>query len=190
MVSGTWIPSVTLLGTHGELASFSHAIQFYVPGASADATADPPVEAGVDVYYKIRITALDSNQSTVICTYPTPLDPGVISGYYKGIFNDTLTTRAKDGTFTTLTTLGAGAGVFDTVNRDKVYEVISFKADTVRSKTFSYLAEAIDTTVGSPTYSQVVASQTYTIKAEDKNWSPGLNNLKELVSYASSKPKR
>jgi hypothetical protein len=190
MVTGTWIPSATLLGTHGELVNFSHSIQFYVPGAAADPTATPPVEAGVDVYYKIRITALDSNQSTVNCTYPTPLDPAIISGYYKGIFNDTLTTRAKDGTFTTITTLGSGGGVFDTINRDKVYEVISFKADTVRSKTFTYLAEAIDTLVGSPTYNQVVASQNYTIKAEDKNWTPGLNNLRELVSYASSKSKR
>jgi hypothetical protein len=185
-----WVPSATLLGTHGELETFSHSIQYYVPGTTADPTATPPVEAGVDFYYKIRITALDSNQSTVSCTYPTPLDPGIISGYYKGIFNDTLTTRAKDGSFTTVTTLGSGAGVFNAVNRDKVYEVISFKADTVRSKTFSYLAEAIDTMVGSPTYNQVIISQIYTIKAEDKNWTPGLNNLKELVSYASSKSKR
>jgi hypothetical protein len=190
MVSGTWIPSATLLGTYGELVTFSHSIQFYVPGTVADPTATPPVEAGADIYYRVRITALDSNQSTVSCTYPTPLDPGIISGYYKGIFNDILTTRAKDGNFTTITTLGNGGGVFETINRDKVYEVISFKADTVRSKTFSYLAEAIDTVLLSPTYNQVVASQTYTIKAEDKNWTPGLNNLKELVSYASSKPKR
>jgi hypothetical protein len=187
MIDGTWIPSASLLGTHGELANFSHSIQFYVPGATADPIAVPPVEAGVDTYYRIRITALDSNQITVSTTYPTPLDPAIISGYYKGIFNDTLTTRAKDGSFTTITTLGSGSGVFDAVNRDKVYEVISFKADTIRSKTFSYLAEAIDTTVGSPTYNQVVANKTYTIKAEDKNWTPGLNNLKELVTYASSK---
>lgn len=183
----TWIPETTLLGTHGELVTFSHEIQYYEPGGEADPLADPPVEAGADTYYPVRITPQEPNSNTINYTYPDSLDPAVISGYYKGIFNDTLTTRSPEGSFTTITTLGNGGGVFETVNRQKVYEVISFKADTIRSKTFSYLAEAVDTDPLSPTYNQVIASQIYTIKAEDKNWTPGMINLKELVSYASNK---
>jgi hypothetical protein len=49
------------------------------------------------------------------------------------------------------------------------------------------LAEAIDTNPLSPTYLDTIASKLYTIKAEDRNWTPGLIALKELVSYASSK---
>jgi hypothetical protein len=184
-----WIPETTLLGTYGEFATFSHEIQYYEPGEAGDPEAIPPVEAGEDIYYPVRITPQEVNPNTINYSYPEPVDPAIISGYYKGIFNDSLTTRAKDGSFTTITTLGNGGGVFDTVNRDKVYEVISFKADPVRSKTFTYLAEAIDMNPLSPTYLDVMASQSYTIKAEDRNWTPGLNNLKELVSYASSKPK-
>jgi hypothetical protein len=110
-------------------------------------------------------------------------NPGVIAGYYKGIFNDQLTTRNQDGTFTTITTLGAPEGsVWDKVDRNKLAQVISFKADTTRSRTFTYLAEALDTDG-----TTVLASQTYTILARDLNWTPGLVSLKELVAYASSK---
>lgn len=186
MVYGTWLPSESLLGTYAELDIFSNTIRFYVPGATADPAAVPPVESGVDVYYKVRITAVDFIQSTVSYTYPIPLDPATISGYYSRCFNDTLTTRAINGTFTTITS-DNGFGVFDSVNRNTLYEVISFKADVERSKIITYLAEAIDTVLSSPTYNQVVASKVYTIKVEDKNWTPGMLNLKELVSYASSK---
>jgi hypothetical protein len=184
-VTGTWVPSTTALGTHAELETFIHTIRFFVPGAAADPTATPPVEAGADVYYKIRITALDANQNTVSCTYPTPLDPASISGYYKGIFNDTLTTRDRAGNLKTITTLQQNQSVFSAVDRTAKH-VISFIADSTRSRTFNYLAEAIDTVLLSPTYNQVVASQNYTIKAEDRNWTPGQTALKELVSYTES----
>ena len=173
-----WTPSDTLLGTHAELETFSHSIQYYIEGAAGDPEAIPPVPAGEDVYYDVRITPQQTNPDTV--TFTTG-DPGIISGYYKGIFNDSLTTRAPDGTLTTITTLGEPEGsVFSKVNRDAVYEVISFKADTTRSRTLTYLAEALDG-------DEVVASQVYTILAQDTNWTPGQISLKELVSHASSK---
>jgi hypothetical protein len=175
-----WVPSDTLLGTHAELASFSHTVEYYVEGAAGDPDAVPPVEAGEPTYYDVRLIPQETNPNTIIFTAG---NPGTISGYYKGIFNDSLTTRAKDGSFTTITTLGSNAGVFDAVNRSNVYEVISFKADTTRSRTFTYLAQAYD-----PLFpNTIVASQTYTVLAEDKNWTPGLINLKELVTYASNK---
>jgi hypothetical protein len=174
-----WLPEDTLLGTHAELESFSHSIQYYIEGAAGDPEADPPVEGGEDVYYNVRIIPQQNNPDTV--TFTTG-DPGIISGYYKGIFNDSLTTRAPDGTLTTITTLSPPEGsVFSKVSRNNVYEVISFKADTTRSRTLTYLAEALDED------NEVISSQVYTILAQDRNWTPGLIALKELVSYASSK---
>lgn len=176
-----WVPSETLLGTHAELASFTHNIQYFVEGAPGDPLAIPPVPAGENTYYNVRIIPQQTNPNTVIFTAG---NPGVISGYYKGIFNDSLTTRSPEGSFTTITTLGVPEGsVFTKVNRNNVYEVISFKADTTRSRTLTYLAEAYD-----PLFpNTVVASQMYSILAQDLNWTPGQLALKELVSYASSK---
>ncbi len=176
-----WVPSTTLLGTYAELASFTHNIEYYVEGAAGDPLAIPPVPAGDNTYYNVRIIPQQTNPNTVTFTAG---NPGIISGYYRGIFNDSLTTRAPDGNLTTITTLGEPQGsVFTKVNRSSVYEVISFKADTTRSRTFTYLAEAYD-----PLFpNTVIASQTYTILAQDTNWTPGQLALKELVSYASSK---
>ena len=175
-----WTPEESLLGTHAELESFSHNIRYYVEGEAGDPLAVPPVTAGEDVYYDVRITPQQSNPNTVSFTTG---EPGIISGFYKGIFNDSLTTRSPDGQLTTITTLGVPEGsVFSKVNRTNVHEVISFKADTTRSRTLTYLAEAL-----AEDGVTVVASKVYTILAQDRNWTPGLIALKELVSYASSK---
>lgn len=172
-----WTPTETLLGTHAELETFTHSIEYVVAGASGDPEAVPPVPAGEDIRYTVRITPQQSNPETVSFTTG---DPGIISGFYKSIFNDSLTTRSPTGQLTTITTLGTPEGsVFDKVDRTNLYEVISFKADTTRSRTLTYLAEALDE-------STVIASQVYTILAQDRNWTPGLVALKELVSYASS----
>ena len=175
-----WNPTETLLGTHAELENFSHSIQYYDEGAAGDPLAVPPVEAGEPVYYNVRITAQQFNPNTVEFTAG---DPGIISGFYKGIFNDTLTTRNKDGSFNTITTLGDPEGsIWTKVDTTNLSQVISFKADTTRSRTLTYLAEAYD-----PLDPEViVASQTYTILAQDRNWDPGKLALKELVSYASN----
>ena len=176
-----WSPTNTLLGTHGELASFSHTVQYYDEGTAADPLAVPPVAAGEPVYYNVRLIPQESNPNTI--TFSAG-DPASISGYYKGIFNDTLVTRDKAGNFTTVTTLtGGDGGVFDKVNRETLHEVISFKADTSRSRTFNYVAQAYNPL----TPNVIVATQNYTVLAQDKNWTPGLLNLKELVSYARSK---
>lgn len=172
-----WTPEESLLGTHAELESFTHNIRYYVAGIAGDAEAIPPVAAGEDIYYDVRITPQQVNPNTVIFTAG---DPGIISGFYKGIFNDSLTTRNESGNITTITTLGTPEGsVFEKVSRTGLSEVISFKADTSRSRTFTYLAEALDEE------QDVIASIVYTILAQDLNWTPGQLNLKELVSNAS-----
>lgn len=175
-----WTPAETLLGTHAELQNFTHNIEYYEEGAAGDPLAEPPVPAGENTYYTVRITPQEVNPDSVSFT---TADPGVISGFYRGIFNDFLTTRTEAGTITTISTLGAPEGpVFDKVNRVGLSEVISFKADTTRSRTFTYLAEAI-TIVGSTV--TVVASNTYIILAQDLNWTPGQLNLKGLIADAS-----
>jgi hypothetical protein len=172
-----WTPEETLLGTHAELENFAHSIQYYEPGESGDPEAVPPVEAGADIYYTVRIIPQEVNPNTVTFSVG---DPGVISGFYKGIFNDSLTTRNESGNITTITTLGAPEGsVFTKVNRVGLSEVISFKADTTRSRTFTYLAEALGED------DEIIATNVYTILAQDRNWTPGQLNLKELVSNAS-----
>ena len=171
-----WTPEESLLGTHAELQNFTHNIEYYVAGAAGDPEAIPPTEAGEDIYYTVRITPQQVNPNTVVFTTG---DPGVISGFYKGVFNDSLTTRNESGNITTITTLGAPEGsVFEKVSRTGLSEVISFKADTTRSRTFTYLAEALDE-------ENVIATTVYTILAQDLNWTPGQLNLKELVSNAS-----
>ncbi len=105
-----------------------------------------------------------------------------LSGSYRGIFNDGLTTRDSKGNITTITTLGSNASVWDAVNRSNVHEVIGFDPDMTRSRTFSYVAQAY-----SPlTPNTIIASQTYTVLCQDRNWTPGMLSLKELVSYASN----
>lgn len=175
-----WTPTETLLGTHAEMQSFSHSIQYYDEGTAGDPLAIPPVEAGEPFYYNVKITPQQFNPNTVIFSAG---NPGTVSGFYKGIFNDTLKTLNNDGSFSTITTLGQPEGsIWNKVDRTNLNEVISFKADTTRSRTLTYLAEAYDPLA--PTV--IVATQTYTILAQDRNWDPGKLALKELVSYASN----
>jgi len=172
-----WTPEETLLGTHAELESFTHNIQYYEEGEAGDPEAIPPVESGEDIYYNVKITPQQVNPNTVVFTDG---DPATISGFYKGIFNDSLTTRTESGSITTITTLAEPEGsVFEKVGRTGLSEVISFKADTTRSRTFTYLAEALGED------NEVIVSTVYTILAQDLNWTPGQLNLKELISNAS-----
>lgn len=176
-----WTPTTSLLGTHAELETFSHSIQYYTETAGAPDPISGLPGPAVQTYYQVKVTPLESNPSTVTFTAG---NPGIIGGYYKGIFNDSLKTRDFKNNFTTVTTLtGSAGGVFDKVDRSNVHEVIAFHPDMTRSRTFSYLAEAYS--AGTP--NTIVASMTYTVLAQDLNWSPGMMNLKELVSYASSK---
>ena len=169
-----WEPVNTLLGTYAELASFSQTVQYYTEDAG-DPNATPPTSAS-RTYYSVRLTAQQTNPNTINISGPT------ISGYYKGIFNDGLTTRDRKGNITTITTLGSNASVWDAVNRANVHEVVGFDPDMTRSRIFSYLAEAYN-----PSNPNVVlASQVYTILCEDRNWTPGMMSLKELVSYSSN----
>ena len=169
-----WEPVNTLLGTYAEMTSFSHTIEYYTE-EEGDPTASSPTSGG-RTYYSVRIIPQETNPSSI------SISGAILSGFYRGIFNDGLTTRDSKGNITTITTLGSNASVWDAVNRSNVHEVIGFDPDMTRSRTFSYVAQAY-----SPlTPNTIMASQTYTVLCEDRNWTPGMLSLKELVTYASN----
>jgi hypothetical protein len=169
-----WEPANTLLGTYAEMASLSHTVEYYTE-EEGNPNATPPT-SGSRTYYSVRIIPQETNPSTINISAAT------ISGYYRGIFNDGLTTRDQKGNITTITTFGSNASVWDAVDRPNVHEVIGFDPDMTRSRTFSYLAEAYNPL--NPNV--VISSQTYTVLCQDRNWTPGMMALKELVSYASN----
>ncbi len=163
-----WTPSTSSLGTHAELASFNHTIQYY------EEEADPLGGPSTQTYFPVTITPAQTYPSSVVITNGLN---AAISGFFKRAFDDELTVRLKDGTFNTVTTMQEPAGdVFSKINRSTLSQVISFKADQTRSKTFTYTAVAKDGDV-------VLSTQSYTIFLQDKNWTPGMLALRELVSY-------
>jgi hypothetical protein len=159
-------PGSTTLGEYPELQTFSHSISYY-EGEELERA-----------YFTVRVTPQQPNGPTVSFTTG---NPGVISGYYKGVFNDELTVLNDDLTYSTVTTLtGPEGSVWSKVNSNNLFQVIAFKPDTTRERTLTYLAEALNQN------NTVRASQVYTIYARDRNWSPGQQALLELLQDASS----
>lgn len=166
-------PSTTL-GEHPELQNFSYSISYFEGETEQER-----------VYFTVRITPQQPNGPTV--TFATG-NPGGISGYYRGIFNDTLRTLYSDDfsgkdklVYKTIRTLDPPEGnIWTKVDRNNLYQVISFTPDMTRERTLTYLAEALNVN------NTVRASQVYTIFARDRNWSPGQQSLLELLQYASS----
>lgn len=141
-------PTSTDLGSLNENVSFSHTITYI-----DDITA---------VSYPVTITAMETNPNTIIISGNT------ISGYYQDSFNNTITYRTPEGTFPVVTK-------FNQIDLNNLDEIISYKASTVLSKTFTYTATAKDG-------STPVATQTYT-KIVTNDWTEGKNNLQTFVGY-------
>jgi hypothetical protein len=173
-----WLPEESNLGIHPELQNFGHSIQYYeeIQTGGGGESGGGAVEI---VYYNVNITPqYQGSYPTILITNGLGAS---ISGFFRGVFNDSLTILNKQGDLKTVSTLQPPQGsVWDKIDRPNLLQVISFKADTTRSRTLSYLAEAVDQN------GNVLTSKTYTILAQDLNWSPGQQNLKDLVSYASS----
>jgi hypothetical protein len=173
-----WTPEESNLGTHPELQNFGHSIQYYEEIETGGGT-----EGGTGtverIYYPVNITPqYQGSYPTLIITNGLQAS---ISGFFRGVFNDSLTILNKQGILRTFSTLQPPEGsVWDKIDRPNLLQVISFKADTSRSRTLTYLAKAIDED------GNVLTSNIYTILAQDLNWSPGQQNLRELVTYASS----
>jgi hypothetical protein len=150
-----WLPESTDLGSVNEIVSFSHTITYE--------EEDP--ETMTMVSYPVTITVNQVNPNTI------SISGGTLSGYYFDSFDNTITYRTPDGSFPVVTK-------FNQIDISKLYEMISYKASTVLSKTFTYTATAKDGDT-------IVATQTYS-KTVTNDWTSGKNSLQEYVGYASS----
>lgn len=178
-MAGVWTPTETLLGTHVELESFSHSITYIEPAGEADPLADPPVEATEEVRYNVRIVPQETNPATVSFTAG---DPGIVAGYFKRVFNDTIQYKTFDKQIKTVVT-DPDNGAWDKVINSEVYETLSFKADASRNIIRNYTAQAYN-----PLFPAiVVASKSYTINIKDLNWTTGQTLLKQLVTLTQSR---
>ena len=121
----------------------------------------------------------EANPATVSFTAG---DPGIVAGYFKRVFNDTIKYQTFEKEIKTVVT-DPDNGAWDKVINAEVSEAISFKADTTRNIIKNYTAQAYDPLV--PT--TVVASKSYTINIRDLNWTTGQNLLKELVNLTKSR---
>jgi hypothetical protein len=150
-----WLPESTDLGSVNEIVSFSHTITYE--------EEDP--ETMTMVSYPVTITANQVNPNTI------SISGGTLSGYYFDSFDNTITYRTPEGSFPVVTK-------FNQIDISQLYEMISYKASTVLSKTFTYTATAKDGDT-------IVATQTYS-KTVTNDWTSGKNSLQEYVGYASS----
>jgi hypothetical protein len=145
-----WTPSETDLGSVNENVNVSHTFTYF---DDLDMTE-----------YPVTITAVETNPATIV------ISGNSITGYYTDSFDNTITYRTQDGQFPVVTK-------FNQIDLDKLYQMISYKASTVLSKTFTYTATAKDGDT-------VVATETYT-KTVTNDWTEGKNNLQTFVGYTT-----
>lgn len=150
-----WNPVSSDLGSVNENVQFSHTVSY---------EAEDPLTMTM-VSYPVTIIANEANPSSISISGDT------ISGFYFDSFDNTITYRTPEGTFPVVTK-------FNQIDITKLYEMISYKASTSQSRTFTYTATALNG-------SEIVATQVYT-KTVTNDWTSGKNSLQEYVGYASS----
>jgi hypothetical protein len=151
-----WDPVLTDLDPVNENVTFSHTITY---------EEEDPLTMTM-VSYPVTITVNEVNPTSISIVGDT------ISGYYFDSFDNLITYRTPQGTFPVVTK-------FNQIDIDNLYEMVSYKASTVLSKTFTYTATA-KTEEG-----EIVATQVYS-KTVTNDWTSGKLSLQEYVSYASS----
>jgi len=147
-----WSPESPDLGSVNEIVSFSHSVSY--------------TDEMTMTSYPVTITANQVNPNTISISGDT------LSGYYSDSFDNIITYRTPEGSFPVVTK-------FNQIDIDKLYEMVSYKASTVSSKTFTYTATAKDGDA-------IIATQVYS-KTVTNDWTSGKNSLQEYVGYASSK---
>lgn len=145
-----WTPSDTDLGSVNENVNISHSFTY--------------VDDDDMTEYPVTVTASETNPSTI------SISGNSITGYYVDSFDNVITYRTQDGQFPVVSK-------FNQIDLNKLYQMISYKASTVISKTFTYTATAKDGDT-------VVATQTYT-KTVTNDWTEGKNNLQTFVGYTT-----
>lgn len=151
-----WSPAETILGTVNEEVTFSYPITY----------EDVDLLTSLTVAYPVTIVAVESIPTVSIVE-------NTISGYYTDSFTNSIQYLNKNESIVTT----------DKFNKiTDLYEMISYNADTTRTKTFEYTATAKD-----PLTDTIVATQVYTIVVQN-DWTTGKNNLQSYVgaTYASN----
>lgn len=143
-----WTPSLIDLGSVNENISISHTITY--------------VDDTTMISYPVTITKDQVNPNTIV------VSAGTISGYYQDSFENTITYRTPEDTFPVVTK-------FEEIDLNKLYQMISYKASTVSSRTFTYTAKAMDGTT-------VLDTQTYS-KTVTNDWTSGKISLQTYVGY-------
>jgi hypothetical protein len=147
----SWTPASTDLGSVNENVNISHSFTYVDPVTM--------------VSYPVTVSANEVNPPTIV------ISGNSISGFYIDSFENTITYRTEDGQFPVVEK-------FSEIDLNALYEMISYKASTVLTKTFTYTAEAIDG-------GSVVASQTYT-KTVTNDWTEGKNSLQTFVGLTNA----
>lgn len=143
-----WTPSLIDLGSVNENISISHTITY--------------VDDITMISYPVTITKDQVNPNTIV------VSGGTISGYYQDSFENIITYRTPEDTFPIVTK-------FEEIDLNKLYQMISYKASTVSSRTFTYTAKAMDGTT-------VLDTQTYS-KTVTNDWTSGKISLQTYVGY-------
>jgi len=143
-----WDPVSSSLGSVDENVNISHSITY-----TDDLTL---------ISYPVTITANEINPNTIT------VSGNSISGYYTDSFDNTITYRTEEGELPVVSK-------FSQIPISELHEMVSYKASTITSKTFSYTAVAKDG-------STVIATQIYT-KTVTNNWTSGKNSLQQYVEY-------
>jgi hypothetical protein len=148
-----WTPSADL-GAVNENVTFSHSITY----------TEIDELTSLETSYPVTITANEPNPDSISIVENT------ISGFYFDSFNSTITYKNNDGQFPVVSK-------FSLIDNSSLYQMISYKASTEISKTFSYTAVAKDGLV-------VKATQIYT-KTVSNNWTSGKNSLQFYVGLTN-----
>lgn len=145
-----WTPSDVDLGSVNENVNFSHSFTYV---------------DDLDMFeYSVTVTANETNPSTI------SISANNISGHYTDSFDNVITYRTLDGQFPVVTK-------FNQIDLNELYQMISYKASTSSSKTFTYTAIAKDGDT-------VISTQTYT-KTVTNDWTEGKNSLQTFVGYTA-----
>ena len=182
-----WTPTITLLGTVKELETFSYSIQYYEEivsapeggGAGGEGDAGGGEPTVTIVYYPVYIVP-EINKATITATpEEEPEDPATVAGYYKYIFYDRVEYRGYSNNIVTLTG-DENSGAWEKLDLDNAFEMTDFDPDRTRDITFSFTANAVDGDA-------VIASQEFTVRVYDPNWTNGKNALKAAVAATIAK---
>lgn len=170
-----WDPSASLLGTVSEFQNFTFTIRYYEETIDAltlnlDGTTTPGETTRS--YYPVIIT--QTTPKPTVTTSSTPVDPSIISGYFKHVFNDVIMYRDFNKTIKTIHGT-EDVGTWEMLDMNDCYQFVEFSPDTTRFRQFAYTATAknIDGTTKDTT--------TFYINVSDQNWSSGSTALKNVI---------